>query len=326
MIEIDKHGHVHLDLAPSSLSDAGFEIGDMVTLRFGDNMCVVPYVRNNGEVDVGKSVLRSSDGEILLAVHYGSFADKYRVTTGMAISLSLWEKGGYRSELEIRNLYRTDIRVDYESDAVFANFRVVLVGDIAPNTLFRSCHPAADDARALYANVLAESVGIKTVLNLSDSDEELVISYRYSDFYRSLGEAGQIINLNMSSDILNTEFTRKLREAFLFMIDNNPPYLIHCASGKDRTGIVCALLEALMNAEAEEIYRDYILSFENHFHVKPGTPAHDIIRRLIVDIFTCLNDGEPVDNSNIRWAALKYLRLKVGLSLEEIENLKAVLK
>jgi len=38
-----------------------------------------------------------------------------------------------------------------------------------------------------------------------------------------------------------------------------------------------------------------------------------------------MNDGKPVDDSNIRFVALKYLRTKVGLSLEEIQKLKDIL-
>ncbi len=324
--EIDKYGNTYTDLVQASAVEAGLEVGDMVTLSFGEHRLIVPFVRNYGDVDRGQPLLRVSGGKLLMAANYGNFSKVYNIAIGMNVAIDLFEKGAYLDELEIRNLVRTDVRTDYVSDVVFSNFRPVMLGDIAPNTLFRCSHPAIDDPRAPFANTLVEAVGIKTVLNLSDSDEELAASYQYSNFYRSLGESGQIINLNMGVDMLSEDFSQKLRKGLLFLIENEPPYLVHCVEGKDRAGIVSALLGAIMNAEAEEIYEDYILSYTNYYHVKPGTPAYDAVRKIIVDIFVIMNDGKPVDDSNIRFVALKYLRTKVGLSLEEIQKLKDILQ
>ena len=52
------------------------------------------------------------------------------------------------------------------------------------------------------------------------------------------------------------------------MCIRDSPYLIHCNEGKDRAGFVAALLEALGGAEAEEIVEDYMLSYENYYHVE----------------------------------------------------------
>jgi len=324
--EIDKYGNTYTDLLQASAIEVGLEAGDMVALQFGEHLFVVPFVRNYGDVDRGQPLLRISGGKLLMAINYGNFSKVYGVTVGIDVSLSLVEKGAYLDELEIRNLIRTDVRTDYVSDVVFANFRPIMLGDIAPNMVYRCSHPAIKDPRAPFADALVEAVGIKTVLNLSDSDAELAASYPYSDFYRSLGESGKIINLDMGVDMLSEDFSQKLRKGLLFLIENEPPFLVHCVEGKDRAGIVSALLGAIMNAEAEEIYQDYILSYVNYYHVKPKTAAYDAVRKIIVDIFVIMNDGEPVDDSNIRFVALKYLRTKVGLSLEEIQKLQAILQ
>jgi len=324
--EVDKYGNTYTDLLQDSATEAGLEFGDIVELAFGDHRLVVPFVRNYGDVDRGQPLLRISGGKLLMAISYGNFSQVYAVALGMGVNISLVEKGAYLGELEIRNLVRTDVRSDYVTDVVFANFRPVRMGDIAPNTLYRCSHPSINDPRSPYANALVEGAGIKTVVNLSDSDEELAENYKYSEFYRSLGEAGHIINLNMGVDLLSPDFARKLRLGFLFMIENEPPYLVHCVEGKDRAGIVSALLAAIMNGEVEDIYRDYIVSYINYYHVKPGTPAYAAVRKIIADIFAQMNDGKPVDDSNIRFVALKYLRNQVGLSLEEIQKLKARLR
>jgi hypothetical protein len=325
--EIDsKYGNVYTDILQLTLSEAGLEVGDLVELKFDSKVMVVPFVRNYGDVDRGSVLIRLSGGRVSLAINYGNFAKTYDIIVGKDVELSLVEKGAYLNELEIRGLVRTDARSDYESDAVFSNFRVVALGHIKPGVLFRCSHPSINDPRAPFANELVKQAGIRTVINLADTDEELLSFYQYSDFYRSLGEAGHIINLGMGVDMLSDDFSQKMKEGLLFLIENEPPYLVHCVEGKDRAGIVSALLEALMGATAEEVFHDYVISYENYYHVKPGTPAYDAVKKIIVDIFKSMNDGNPVDDSNIRFVALKFLRTKVGLSLEEIEGLKAALQ
>ena len=37
------------------------------------------------------------------------------------------------------------------------------------------------------------------------------------------------------------------------MIEHPAPYYLHCNTGKDRTGLLCAIVEALMGASYKEI-------------------------------------------------------------------------
>lgn len=52
----------------------------------------------------------------------------------------------------------------------------------------------------------------------------------------------------------------QLRETYRSIADGNTPMLIHCAAGKDRTGIAVALLLDLLGIEREQIFQDYELS------------------------------------------------------------------
>ncbi|MFI9629495.1 tyrosine-protein phosphatase [Streptomyces sp. NPDC052042] len=42
--------------------------------------------------------------------------------------------------------------------------------------------------------------------------------------------------------------------------DDAAPVLVHCASGKDRTGVVVAVVQTLMGASEEEVLRDFLRS------------------------------------------------------------------
>lgn len=76
--------------------------------------------------------------------------------------------------------------------------------------------------------------------------------------------------------------------------------IIHCHAGKDRTGIVCALLHCLAGADVDEIMADYLMSGSD-------THAHNL--QLVLDIIEA--EG----------GILAYLG-NCGLSEEEVVQLK----
>ena len=58
---------------------------------------------------------------------------------------------------------------------------------------------------------------------------------------------------------------RPLKEIFAHLLGEDPaPLLIHCTSGKDRSGFVCALLLSALGIERDAIYADYLLSAERY--------------------------------------------------------------
>lgn len=324
--EVDRFGNVHTDIEQSAVEAAGLEVGDMLRITLPEFDVLAPFVRTYGDVDRGDPLARIPREHIQLAINYGNFAEVFKLEVGSSVEIALVEKGTYLDELEIRNLVRTYDREDYESDEVFANFREVTLGDTAPGRLYRSTHPAMDNAWGPYANELMREAGIMTAINLSDSDEELEKAYDYCDYYRAIGEEGNVINLFMGVDLLSDDFAQKLRQGLLFMIEREPPYLVHCVEGKDRAGLTIALLGAIMDATAEDVFKDYVKSYENFYHVEPDTPAYAAVEKIIVDIFTDLNSGIPVDDRNIKNIAMRYLVDRVGLTLEEIEALQETMK
>ncbi|MFR3921078.1 MAG: hypothetical protein ACLTYN_02915 [Dysosmobacter welbionis] len=104
----------------------------------------------------------------------------------ITVSISMKEQGGYYDQYLIHQLTRTDERADYASDAVFANFRNVAVGDLGENAFFRSSSPVNNElGRASYADDLAEAGGIQAVMNLADPNE-LIEGYIAAEGFDSL--------------------------------------------------------------------------------------------------------------------------------------------
>ena len=100
------------------------------------------------------------------------------------------------------------------------------------------------------------------------------------------------------------------------------PYLIHCKEGKDRTGFVCALLECLMGASADEVIGDYMLTYRNFYGVQPGSTAYDaIVRGGITAMLSGHPETDDLHSADLVGWAEDYLR-SAGVPDETVAALK----
>ena len=119
----------------------------------------------------------------------------------------------------------------------------------------------------------------------------------------------------------------ELCQVLTFIADADPePLLFHCVAGKDRTGLVAALLLALADARPEAIARDYALSSQM---LRAGYLARypDIDPARILEALRCPEEGA--------YNMLKFLEAaggvrdyltQIGLSTHEITRLRARLR
>lgn len=339
---INKFGTIVLDTSFDGMNAAGIEVGDIITARVGDREYDIPVGTSYTDVKNGEMVCRFDldDDLVVLAINYGSFAD----TTGAAVKeiiaedpgyrweqkvsevkISLKEKEGYLEQYKARNLTRTDAREDYPdlTDSEFANFRAISVNGMKENTLYRSSTPVEPAlGRNEYSMAAMEAAGIRTVINLDDSAE---VMQAYSTYPGSYYSSCAIINPEMSYDFLNKEFGEKVRDSILFIIENDGPYLIHCKEGKDRTGMLCGILECFAGASADEVMNDYMVTYSNFYGVLPGSETYDIILNdNIVRVLSLLYEINNFEEADLKKEAEDYLR-SVGLTDEQLDALAAKL-
>ena len=91
--------------------------------------------------------------------------------------------------------------------------------------------------------------------------------------------------MKLSQDFFGEKTTVELARAFRFIISHEPPFLIHCNEGKDRTGLVCILIEALLKANVDEIVHDYMLSYKNYYKIAENDYEYQYLRDVIPLLF-----------------------------------------
>ena len=350
--DIQKYGNLVLSITKSDMDSIGAEYGDVFTVDLGDQVLEAPYCTSYSDVEIGDLVLRNDGDGIILAINMGDFASSYGIATKVSnpdktyqwvfeegkkleditLSLILTDKGGYRDQYLIHQLSRTNEREDYSSDAVFANFREIVGGNLGSGALFRSSSPVNNEiGRAKYADELMSLNNIKSVMNLADSRETIEGYFKEEDFaspyYKSLYENGQVIALNMGVSFKTREFQNGLVEGLTFLSKNEGPYLVHCNEGKDRAGFTSALLSALMGLTYDEIASDYMTSYENYYHVEKGTEQYEAVKRSNIDSMLSFIAGvETKDLENVDLAAkAEEFLIAIGMEKSDIDTLKSKL-
>jgi hypothetical protein len=147
-------------------------------------------------------------------------------------------------------------------------------------------------------------------------------------WYKKLFDSGNVLalNISMSFNIADRKFCGKLKDGLEFMSDREPPYLIHCEAGIDRTGFFAIILEAFMGAEFDDIAKDYMLSFVDNSEYFSYDYRNGLI--FIRNVFTGIK-GEPIDDDeDFQKLAVKFLTdcKYVGLGSGELKMLENKLK
>ena len=341
-----KYGHLDLNVSTEEFLKH-FSYGDIVTVSFLDKSYDFPVCSNYDDVDTHELLIRAATGKnvVTLAINYGQIgveagiiekapddsATKYRVKDGVTFpitaTVTMKEAGGYSDELSVRQLNRTNNREEYPelTDAQFANFRNISTTGMGAGILYRSSSPINPElGRNTYADKAAEAAGVKTFVNLADSEEE---AKGYEGFSESYYSKQNVVFLNLPVAFTTDEFKNGLAEGFRFITKNEGPYLVHCTEGKDRAGLTSAILECFMGASAEEVSNDYLTTFRNYYNVVDGKQAalteaqETYLRNAILKNLCLIFNMEDATKADLAKEAEEYMK-EIGLTDAEIAKLR----
>ena len=261
-----------LDIREEDMTKAGFTLGDLISITVDGREIIMPYYDGyygwNGDF---VCVDYPSYPSICFTTCNIGLPQDLMNLEGHAVTIRLKEKGGCLDVQKALSMQYTNRREDYSTftDAQFANARSVSVTGIPPGRLHRSSTPFSDEiGRSSYVSDYLSEQGVVTVLNLTDTEEKMQ-SYNMPSYSHSLWEGGNVILCPLKSDPTADDYNTRLIENLKELTSRPAPYLVNCTEGKDRTGYVCALLEGLCGATYDEIVADYLITYNNYYHVTP---------------------------------------------------------
>lgn len=327
----EEFGGIYIKKTIEEFNELGFTFGDSVDITFtnGYKLKDIPYY-NGYYVDAGSTLLVGYPGYdyIKAAINYG---DDLFVVANLSLedkaTITLNKTGKYLDIQKSCDITYYDDKSLFESDEIFANFRAMNVGNLKENILYRSASPCDNKRkRASTTDSLMEREEIKFIINLADTPEKIESYIEKEDFnspyFLSLYQSEKffltytnddkdsVIPLAMNMNYTSEEFAEKVALGFKSMLNSDGAILIHCQEGKDRTGFVCIVIEALMSATYKEIVDDYMLTYNNYYGIDINDDRYEIIKKRNVDAmlkFICKDaDYTKGDLSSYARNYLKY--------------------
>ena len=352
IMERNMWGNLLLDLTPDSLTQKGFDVGDVVTISGGSlpGSIDMPIISNTLAVGSWGMCLINYFGESImtLALANASFSDHVGGKVGDRITITMKEKGGFKEQNEKYKLNISYNRSDYDSDEMFANFYPIECSGMKPGLLYRSSNPLMESdnrSRYEYADRLARKVGIRTVFTLAHSEEQwkeaVASGSGYGEYCKELYDEGNISFHKSAVDIFLDKEAIKIGNMMRRMLASEPPFLINCKHGRDRTGLVSMILQLLAGATYEEVESGYMKAFYN-WHRLDASHAyyadfHTILFERILYILSnegnvdinkmCAMTSFPIEEifQKLPSAVVSYLHNRSGLSYDEIEQLRKLI-
>lgn len=337
--EYTPYGAVEMSIPFEDFNASGFDLGDSCEVRFSNGYTLedVPYY-NGYNARSGDPVICAYPGYKKPVIAFCQGTELWKdagLKEGDSVTVTLKEKGRYRETQDILNIVYSNERSEYESDEAFANFRALSGGDLKEGMFYRGASPVDNTmSRAEITDNLLWAYGIRYILDLADKEEKLA-SYREkedfsSDYFVSLYEDNKVSLLGLTASFRTERFMKSLAGGLRDMVTMEGPVYIHCLEGKDRTGFVCALLEALAGASYEEILEDYMATYDNYYGITQDShpEKYEAIRHLkfmdIISQLTTLPDDADFGGTVLKDSAEQYLR-DSGMTEDEIQTLRVYL-
>ena len=262
-----KNYNISLSISMMEFKESGFDLGDSVNIYFdnGKKYMDVPYY-NGFYTKKDELLLCAYPGYTTIDIARNQGSSIYleaKVNSETKVTLELNEKHKYLAIQNALDLKMSNNHLDYESDYIFSNSRVVNYPEIKKDILYRSSSFITSTyKRNKYSELFFRENKVKNIICLAETKKQFDTYYQdhKSDYLTSVKEHLQFLNLE--ENYQDEKFIKKLGQALYKLSQSEGPYGITCIMGFNRTGFVIMLIMALLGCDKEELKQEYMYSYE----------------------------------------------------------------
>ena len=314
-------GNIEIRIPIYVFNGAGFMYGDSVDVEFSNGFAYrdIPYYSSFiGPFDQ-PCLYGFEHAYTYIGVGYpvcGNPWEESGLVPGDTARVFLNHRGRYLAESKVFSLNLQVRHLPDKDEFWRANWRgLALPGGATSAAFFRSASPIREDTHCLAsASKCFAQVQPQFVLNLSDSADTLrkTCGERPDLPYSQLFERGNVEPVQLGIDFTSVAYARALARSFEALLVHEPPYLLHCKYGLDRTGFACIVLEALAGTSLDDISHDYMQSYCSIYGLIRGSIRYQANkqRRLgeMLRYLCGLADREAtITQENLELGAIIYL-------------------
>ena len=320
--ELDRFGDLMLGLEGIDL-----EYGDSVNLSFsgGYEIKAVPYYPDF----FGKkndAVLTDHFDALCVAGIGCDMSRSTGIEPGETVIITLERRGRYRELFDAYNINDARNRMEGQTDEAYCNMREVTAGDIREGRLYRGASPFDHDfGRVGLMDEYIRKHDIGAVLDLSDSREWLAERSDLPDHTRAMIAQGRVVACPIGVDFQDPKAMQEIGAGLADLTKSEGPWLVNCSLGRDRTGVVCALLEALCGATYDGIVQDYMASYDqlHSIDMNPDSLQYRLFKARIDEQLAAIFGIEVGDlpGADLRLETRDYLT-RCGMTETQIDALE----
>lgn len=240
--------------------------------------------------------------------------------------LNFRDVGGYQNDLgqsvKWNKIYRSDSlsSLSYKDKIKLAKLKVTVDCDLRSSY---EKHSAPDD---LWASVKYVNVPV-----YSDDPRENKSENKLFRFFHHLPDLhdnfiGQIYQQTLLNTHSQEEFAKVFAE--LLILPSNQALVYHCSAGKDRTGMMSALILMALGVDNDTIARDYLLTNELYdFAIKRNLPSNDEISAMVAKMNITKGEGTAIlgitETIKQGWGSFDtFFKKELGFSQNDLNQLR----
>ena len=204
-------------------------------------------------------------------------------------------------------------------------------GSITKNNVYRRSdvlsEPQADDISKLLSAHITTIIDMRTEAERAKTPNTLSelsdFEYHHFPIVEGSGVPESLEAVPLSYMTIAT--AENMPKVMKVLAEAEQGVLFHCTAGKDRTGVVSAIILMTCRVDRESIVRDYVISREyNHKRLEAFLAVHPEVDRNIVFADEKSMNGF-IDLFTERFGTVENYFERIGLSIDHIERIRSKL-